>query len=438
VIDQGDSGPRTPIAKHAWILVPILAFFVYAVSFNSFPAIERQKGLLGDAGNFKILIERWSLGTKLGNEYATSPRTLEDVAQKHKVHHALFGIVGRPVYLLAKPVYAAAGWDPGKAVYAVNALIGALTLVLLYGFLRQVNRFGNPLIPFVALYAFSLSAWLWGSAPGSWPLSGAGTLLILYLSSRRALPPAVLAAMLGVFMLNNMTLGVLVIALGVPILAEERPLLGRLARWASLGLIAGGVWLGLLLLLSRFDDSFRPDRLIAYSAWFKQYLGETAPLTSLYPWKSILSNMFLTAFTSNQPNPRIPPEAVLFTLRGGGIGAVATLAVVALLVAGFWSGGRMVREQARQAGWRRVLQEEPSIPLVVHLAVLVGVTAALSYTSGLWYAPTYLPLVVILLCRYLDLRERRWQILTYGTIALVIINNAVQIDRFRDALRVMP
>jgi hypothetical protein len=438
VIDPGDSGPRTTIARRAWILVPILAFFVYAWSFNSFPAIERQKGLLGDAGNFNVLLERWSLGTKLGNEYATNPRRLEDVAQKHKVHHALFGMLGRPVYLIAKPVYAAAGWDPAKAVYAVNALIGALTLVLLYYFLKYINRYGNPLTPFVALYAFSLSAWLWGSAPGSWPLSGACTLLILYLSARRALPRAVLAAMLGVFMLNNMTLGVLVIALGVPIIAEERPLLGRLARWASLGLIAGGVWLGLLMLLSYFDDSFRPDRVIAYSAWFKQYLGETAPLTSLYPWKSILSNMFVTAFASNQPNPRIPPEAVLFTLRGGGIGAVSTLAVVALLSAAIWNGVTTLRGQARQEGWRRLLQEELTIPLVVHCMVLIGVTAALSYTSGLWYAPTYLPLVVILLCRYLDLRERRWQLLTYGTIALVIINNVVQIDRFRDALRVMP
>jgi hypothetical protein len=425
-------------AHRAWIVLPILTLGLYAWSFNSFPALERQKGILGDAANFKILLERWSLGNQLGDEYATNPRRLEDVAQKHKIHHVLFGMVGRPIYLMARAGYRAVGIDPGKAVYAVNAVITALTIILLYYFLKRVNPYGNPLLPFLALYSFSLSTWLWGSVPGSWPLSGAFTLLILFLAVQRALPGPALAALLGIFMLNNMTLGLLVIALSLPLLAADEPLIRRLARCVGLAAIAGGVWLAGLFVLAQFDPSFRPDRLLAYSAWFKRYLGQTLPPTSLYTWKAIFSNLFVTSFASNQPNPKLPPEAMALTLRDGPLGAITTLAVVGLLAAAAWLLLTGLKARARLEGWRHVVRDEPAVPLAAHCVVQVLVTAILSYASGAYYAPTVVPLVVLLLCRYVDLRKRPWQFLTYATIALVIINNAVQVDRFRDALRVMP
>jgi hypothetical protein len=48
-----------------------------------------------------------------------------------------------------------------------------------------------------------------------------------------------------------------------------------------------------------------------------------------------------------------------------------------------------------------------------------------------------LPLVILILCRYLDLKDRRVAVFAYAVISLVVINNAVQIDRFRDVLRAM-
>jgi hypothetical protein len=426
------------LERRGWIVVLLVAFGLYAWSFNSFPALERQKWFLGDAANYKILLERWSLREKIGNEYATDPRRLEDVAQKHKVHHVLFGILGRPVYLGARAVYQAVGWNPAKAAYAVNALIGVLTLVLLRAYLMRLNPQGNPLLPFLVLQAFSLSTWMLSSGPGSWPLTGALMLLTLYLAERRALPLPALAALLGVFMLNNMTLGLVVIPLSLRLLTADGPLVRRLAGAAGLGAIAGAVWLTGLLLLSLLDDSFRPDHFLAYSAWFKEYLGESLPITSLYVWKSILSNLFVTTIASNQGDLRIPPEAVLYTLRGSVVGAIATVAVVALLSAGAWRMVRGLLARRRQEGLRTTLRDEPAVPIAIQILLQVVMTAALSYTSGWYYGPTMVPLVVLMLCRYLDLRDRRMAVFVYTAVALIVINNAVQIDRFRDVLRAMP
>lgn len=425
------------LARRAWIVVPLFACALYAWSFNSFPAIERQKNILADAANYKILLERWSLREKLGDEYAINPRRLEDVAQKHKVHHVLFGMVGRPIYLVARGAYQVVGWNPVKAAYAVNAVITALTLVLLHAYLTRVNQHGNPLLPFLALYALSLSTWMWASGPGSWPLSGALVLLTLYLAERRALPRPALAAVIGFFMLNNMTLGLLVLPLSLPLLVARRSVIHRVAGVIGLGAIAGSVWLASLMLLSTFDESFRPDHLLAYSLWFKRYLGEGLPLTSLYVWKANLSNLFVTSIASNQADPRLPPEAILLTLRGSVLGAAATIAVVALLLIGAWRAARGLLMRYRNDGWREMLEVEPAIPIGLQILLQTGIAAALSYTSGAYYGPTVLPLVILILCRYLDLKDRRVAVFAYAVISLVVINNAVQIDRFRDVLRAM-
>ncbi|HET7230260.1 MAG TPA: hypothetical protein VFJ16_09670 [Longimicrobium sp.] len=425
------------LRRHAWLLLLPFAFVAYAASFAGVPVIERRHSVLGDAdaANFAVLLRDFRLGHRYGNEYAAQHRGLGDNAQKHKIHHVLYAAVGGAAYRAAAPVYRIFGLDERMALYAVNALVTLANLLLLAALLRRVNPHGNPAAPFLLFHAAALSTWVFGSVPESWPFSATLVLGYLLLLRRKQVSPPWMGALLGVVMLNNVFLAALGVLLAVALFAETGGWRGA-RRTALAALASVATWAGGLAFLSLWDASFRPDRFIRFTLWFKQFTGADLPRTDPYVWKSAATNLYVNSVAGSQPDPAVPQEALLATLRGGGLGLAATLAWVALAAAAAFLLARQARRMLREGGVRAAAADG-GVQAALWCAVMLGVTVVLFYPSGFLYSTVVVPPMAVVLCRALDLRMgwQRW--LLYATLALMAVVNLGEVLRFRAALMAM-
>ncbi|MEO8449065.1 MAG: hypothetical protein ABI647_04700 [Gemmatimonadota bacterium] len=424
-------------ARLAIGLVALLAVgTIYATSFSNYPIIDRKHSVLADAdaANFKLVVEEFGLAHRFGNEYQAHNRRIEDNAQKHKIHHILYAVVAHPIYLGLRALERLGGGTGERAVYAVNAVFTCVNIVLLAFLIRGANPNRNPIWPFLLLYAFSLSTWLYASVPESWPFSATLALAFILYLRRPASSPLAAAALLGVIMLNNFTLGPLLVLVWIRQLAEE-PKWGRfIVRAAAAGVTAVGVWLGGLLVFSFWDASLRPDNFVRYTLWFRQFVGANLPPTSPYVWKSVLTNLYVNAFVSNQPDPSIPQEALRATFGHSALGTVAVLAIVLL---GIVVGVRVLkytRDRIAETGWRRALGSTPDLWPAVYAVTMVFVTIALFYPSGFLYSTIAVPLIVAAVARHLHLKATPDRVLLAACLVLVVANNIQQVMIFRRAL----
>jgi hypothetical protein len=425
----------TPIRRTLTTLLLSLLVVLYAASFQDIPIIERKHSVLGDAdaANYVLLLREFGLSRKLGDEWVAENRSLGDNAQKHKIHHVLYAITGTAIYRAARPVYDALGLPPERAVYAVNAVLAAVNIILLSMLLRGANPRANPVAPFLIFQAAALSTWVFSSIPESWPFSATLVLIFMLALQRGLRQPIVLGSLLGIVMLNNVFLAALFVLVCLHIVRGDQKT-GRAMRDIALaGFAALLVWVAALFVLSAFDGSFRPDRFVQYTIWFKQFTGADLPRTDPYVWKSAGTNLFVNSVVSHQPDPAVPQEALQTTLRTSRTGAVATLLYVGLLLL---AGARFLRslwQSWQQARWQGLLHSRAIDPLVWCATMLV-VTVILFYASGFLYSAVVVPALALFLCQQLDLRTGWQRVLLYGTLALIIINNAEQIAVFRQAL----
>jgi hypothetical protein len=438
---EADSAPhpaRRAATAWLWLLLLPVVLIVYAASFSTFPIIEREHSILGDAdaANYVLLLQTFRIDRKLGNEWNPANRTVGDIAQKHKVHHVVYAVAGSALYRVLRPVYGLFGLPRDQAVYAVNAVFAALNLVLLWLLLRRRNPRRNPIAPFLLFYAAALSTWVVSSVPESWPFSATLVLLLLLLLRRRPLRPALLGAALGVLMLNNVFLAALGLLIFLEVLREGGSLGLTVRRTAIAAAMSLVTWLGALTALSVFDHGFRPDEFVRYTIWFKQLTGKDLPVTSPYVWKSASTNLLVNSIVSNQPDPRVPQEALQSTLQQSPLGMAAIIAwVVVLAVAGIaflrllwlgWQNGR----------WRGVI-ETRSLDAAVWCVTMFMITAVLFYSSGFLYSTVVVPVLALFLCWNLDLRKP-WQAVLFGLLlVLMVVNNTQQVLAFRDALAAM-
>ncbi|HEX6909875.1 MAG TPA: hypothetical protein VF142_05760 [Longimicrobium sp.] len=414
------------------LLLPA-AFAVYASSFSAVPVIEARHSVLGDAdaANYVLLLREWSLARRYGDPYTASGRGIGDNAQKHKIHHVLYGMVGGAAHAALAPAFRAAGIPERRAVYAVNALLAVVNLVLLRALLRRSNPHGNAVFPFLLFYALALSTWVFSSVPESWPFSATLVLGVLLLLRRAPANAAVTGAAVGVAMLNNVFLGALWIPAAVA-LARAGGGARRIARRAVLaGAVALATWAAALTALSAADPMLRPDRFVRYTLWFRQFTLPDLPRTDPYVWMSAGSNLFVNSVVSLQPDPAVPQEALKATLTGSPLGAAATAAWAALALA---AAAGLVR-----ALWRhpRAVLRDPALDAGAWCAAMLGVTVALFYASGFLYSTVVLPAMAVLLCRHLDLRSGWRRALLWGTLALMLACNTLQVVQFRQALRAL-
>ncbi|MEO6667645.1 MAG: hypothetical protein ABIO65_12860 [Nitrospiria bacterium] len=432
-----DNKTAATVRRHLWIIILPVAFLVYATSFSGIPILEQRHSVLAeaDSASFRLLIQEFDLSRQYGDQYNMDHRSLGDIAQKHKIHHALYVIVASLIYHGFAGLYEFMGVPAGYALYSINALLAVCNIVLLAVLLRwfhgdRLNRFG-----YLALYAFSLSTWIYGSVPESWTFSATlilGFLLIFYVYRPHV---SVLAVYIGVAMLNNVLLGSLLL---FPVLeagcVSRR--FGEFARTVGVGgAITGATWLAALSGLSVFDGSFRPDEFLRYTRWFKQYLAYGLSLWDPYVWKVVVSNLFINTVVSHQSDPAVPQQALLSTIRESYLGLGATLAYLGLAVVGVVGVGRRF---AREVGGVRSLREllgRDDLQLAVYCLTWMGLTLVLFPPAAFLYSTAVVPLVVVLIARGLQPERASHALWLYAAVAAVILNNTSQVVIFRNALR---
>lgn len=427
------------IKKHLWLLIFPFIFIVYSTSFNDFKILEQKHSVLAeaDSANFAILIKDFHISKKYGDEYNTDNRSLFDIAQKHKIHHFLYVIVGNIIYKVFSVIYTVFGIPQSQALYSVNALIGCFNLGLLYILLRYFQNGESTVRCFLWFYAFSLSTWLYGSVPESWSFTITLILLFLVLFYRAGLNPYILSVFIGIAMLNNMFLGSLFIFLLMRFFRSNgkwRSLLGK----ASLSLLTiFSTWLLSLFVLSFFDDSFRPDNVFKYTIWFKKFIGYNHVPWSLYVWKVIFTNLFVNTILSNQSNPAVPQEALLYTLRESYVGIISTIIYLILFATVILRILFHIRKLSKEKkGFLKIIEKEDN-QLLLYCLLWVFLTLILFPPGAFLYSTTIVPLMIILTARFTNQERVYDKVLLYATIAAVIINNSFQVMKFRDALRGM-
>jgi len=435
-----------------WLLLP-LVFIVYSISFVGLPVLEQRYDALGDGDTAAMIpvIEDFGLGTTYGDPYRTEGRSVADVAQKHKIHHVPYLAIAAGLYAGLSSAYDVLGLEPRDALYAINALIACLNLLLLATLMRGRNPNGNPLWPFLALYAFALSTWVFASVPEHWPFSATLVLTFLLALQRSWLPPLGLAALVGLAMVDNIMLGFLVAFIALEDLRQRG--LGRAVVGFGVYVAAAvATWAVVLSALSVFDPMFRPDHFLEYTFWFKEYTARDLPPWDPYVWKSAISNLFVTSVASNQPDPAVPQVSTLYTLQGSLLGLAAIAAWVALLLLAVWravqwlrggaagEGGAEARRPAPEARAPSVLSRglsllaEPRLRPAVFCLMMTAITGLLYYTSGFLYSTLVVPVLALGLASFLDLRRRPDRVLLYLMLALLIVNNTDQVLAFRAAL----
>jgi len=420
-----------------WLLVLFVSVLIYSISFSGFPIIEKKIDVLADAdaANFVFLLKNFQIDKQFGDKWNTQYRSIADNSQKHKIHHVLYVAVGHALYKAEAWVFDLTGWGRDRAVYAVNAIFAGLNILLLGLLLRQNNPNFNPLSPFVIFYSIALSTWIYSSIPESWPFSATLVLFFLLLLGNRPAYPKLWGATLGVIMLNNIYLAALFVLIVLELGRTSRDFRSLLRHTLVSGIITLLFWLGGLTILSTFDQSFRPDQFVLYTIWFKQFTNPGLTATDLYTWKSAITNLFINSIVSNQPDPRLPQEALQTTLRTSVFGGVAIASYLLVICVAFVAYLRSIVTGIRCRGLRGLL-EDPSTGLVLWCIVMLGVTVVLFYASGFLYSTVVVPVLAVFLCRNLDLRVPWQRSMLYITLAVILANNIDQIIKFRDALNV--
>jgi hypothetical protein len=421
------------VTKYIWfILIPAL-FIVYSTGFSEFRVIkERGKALgLEDSMNYMILIQDFSLSKKYGDEYNTINRSDYDCAQKHKIHHVLYVGAASLLYKLFLHVYELLGIPSNQALFSINAFLACVSISLLYVLLRHFHPGNDKIGWYLLLYAFSLNTWIYASIPGSWYFMSTLILSFLVFFYKEELSPYSLSVIIGIFMLANLFLGSLFIFLVIRYLTTASSTQTFLKKTMLSGVTTLSTWLLLLLALSLFDGSYRPDNLYHFTVWFKTFLGYRHTTTE---WPVVFTNMFINAILSNQSDPGVPLNAILLTFKQSIIGTCSTLIYVGLcglvLV-------RMLRSfRAAKSGDHPFLNlvKREEFHWVLYCLIWVSLTFIMYPPGAFLYATTIVPFIVLLISKFIDIRRAGDRIILYAAIIAVLLNNAVQVMKFRDAL----
>ena len=425
------------ILKFSWLLLFPLAFLIYSASFQDVKIIREKHSVLGDAdsANFFLLIEDFHLSKKYGDEYKVTGRNLGDNAQKHKIHHVLYAIVASAVYKTLATIYQSLGISPSLVSYSVNALLAVCNIALLYMLLRYfgIDHTVQTLL-FLAFYAFSLSTWIYASVPESWTFSATLILLFLVLHYRLAVHPFVLSFFLGIVMLNNIFRGSLIIFLVIYFLHHTESPTNFVMKSCGSAFMMLLTWASALWAFSLYDASLRPDKLIGYSIWFRDFVGYRNPWYDPYVWKSIIAGLFFNSILTNQGDPFVPPEALLYTLRGSIVGSSCLFFYILLLCVVLVRIARMVYAKVTSSETVLEILREKEIQLILYCLIWVVLTLFMNPGAGFLYSTAIVPLLVLVISRFTDAEQPFHRALLCATVAAILLNNSVQIMRFRDIL----
>ena len=435
--------PRSVFAASTplpWIIFLPLVFCLYAASFSGYRIVETSRqSVLGetDAASFIILIRDFHLDKKYGDPFRLENRDIRDIAQKHKIHHILYVICASLLFKVLSLFFGLLGITQHQALYSVNAVIGCLNIFCLYLILKEIDPEKTCKAPFIVIYAFSLSTWIFSSVPDSWPFSATLMLVFLILHIKGVFHPYVLAVGVGIFMLNNIFLGTLCLFL-ICSFWRGPASFWTFAKQSILSIcLALATWFAMMSLLSVFDPSFRPDHFFQYTLWFKKNIAPPVILFDTYYWKSSLTNLYINSFVSNQSNPDVPQESLLYTFQQSRIGALAVAVYLIFAVIVFYRFARGLAGFFRREAPVRDLLQAPFFQLFLYASAWLFLTVMMDTSGGFLYSNMTVPLMVVLFYKFSDPKLWLHQIAVSSTIVVMLINNADQVLKFREVLAAM-
>jgi len=142
---------------------------LYPLTFQDRPVIEQKNDSIMEADASDYL--RLLLDSRWRRYLDSRSEALQRSELRKVVHHvAYFPVaegVSRALRLLAAPF---GGLSPRGAIFAVNGVLTALSIVLFTGLLRRFGAGGS--FAFVVLYACALATWVYAAVPDTWVLSG--------------------------------------------------------------------------------------------------------------------------------------------------------------------------------------------------------------------------------------------------------------------------
>lgn len=430
---------RDNIRHAAWMLILPFIFLLYSNTFEGFSAVTQEHNVVAEADSayYTLLIQDFHLSHRYGDEYNTVNRGFGDRAQKHKIHHILYAMTAGVIYKALAPVYRSLGLSDNQVLFAINALLSCLNIVLLHVLLRRFKIDTARSILLLVFYSFSLSTWIYGSVPESWTLSATLVLLFLILHFTETIHPFVLALFIGISMLNNIFLISLYLFLFIALFLRYAESKTAFIAYSALSLfIIVGAWASLMFGLSLFDESLSPRNYINYTLWFRGFMSDPHPFYELTTWKMIVSNLYINSVLSNQPDPRVPPAALLTTLKGGTMGLVSTITYASImLVLAVKAIGRYKRECAAAKRRAADILKKEEVQLLAYCLLWALLTLNIYAAGGILYSTVMVPAMVLLVGKILD-PERKYQTaLLAVAVFTVVVNNIDQIMIFRKALQ---
>ena len=360
--------------------------------------------------------------------FEATPGDLGIEEQRKMLHHLGYVVV----LALAQRTASLVSVSGRDALFLVNPFLIAINSVLLTLYMARHRVPIGVNLSLGLLYVLSLSSWVYGSLPDSWVMSGTFVLLVLFLQDIDV-RPSLIAAALGLFMLNNFTLLGVVAALAPAVARRTRTTRGTVLGLAALGLLTVGIWLGALCALSALQPRYRPDLFIAETLRFKHALPENLPLLSVPRWGYNFVNLFLVSVVCNQGELNFSSRAILDTARSlpfGLLGLLAWITVLGILFRRVVTGWTStIRAEGVLGALRR--PEAPPLAVVVVMTVIGGVTL---YYESLLYSPAMLPALVLVLGLTWTPKTRGELTLRWLLVGLVLTNSFMQVDRFRALL----
>jgi hypothetical protein len=125
---------------------------------------------------------------------------------------------------------------------------------------------------------------------------------------------------------------------------------------------------------------------------------------------------------------------LLTTLQESRLGLVAVALYLLISAVAFFALLRGVIKSSKEKGIVEALTEDRGLYPAFYCAIMLVATVVLFFSSGFLYSTVLLPMIALFLCRNLDLSRRPHVALLYGTLAVMVINNAIQVMKFRDVL----
>jgi len=415
------------VAVGACLLAACLGV-LYPLTFQDRPVIEQKNDAIMEADASDYL--RLLLDSRWRRYLDSRSEALQRSELRKVVHHVAYFPVAEGVSwtlrLLAAPF---GGLSPRGAIFAVNGVLTALSIVLFTGLLRRFGAGGS--FAFVVLYACALATWVYAAVPDTWVLSGTLVLLTLVMaavgSRRPALASIGVALGVGLFMLNAFTLVCLVLVLVPRAARESATLPGLVWRAAGLGLLAVLVWAAALSTLALTQPAFALPRFVsdtlAFRSGFEGGLGVWSPLR----WGFTFVHMFVLSVIANQDQLNFSGATLLRTVRHvpfGTLGVLVHLVALAIVSVG------LVRE-AVEAGSVRAFLSRDHVGWALFAGAFYAVGTVGLYADVLVYSPAVLPVLVLLVARYVGTATPPMRVLAWVLAALVVINSVEQVLRFR-------